>query len=162
MDLIRWNKLYETNKKLDNIFLDKYKNDHDLFYKNKIELLVEIGEFINETKVFKYWSNKKIDKGKELDEYADVIIMILSFYNFFYMDIEHYYIDINEDDLLLLFQEIYKSAINFIEDDSEKELETLFKYVLYVGTLLEFKEDEVIKAIEEKQNIIENRLNSDY
>ena len=145
MDLKRWNKLYENNKKLDDIFKDKYKNDNKLYEKNEIELLVEIGEFINETKFFKYWTNKKPDKNKILDEYADVITMILTFYHELDIDMKKYYLEIEETDLLVLVSEIYKLAIYFIESDLEEDLEELFKYVLYVGTIK--KVDQIERAI---------------
>ena len=80
MNISKWNKLYENNKRLDKIFIDKYQSDTKLFEKNCIELLVEISEFINETKVFKYWSVKTPNKDKMLEEYADVITMILTFF----------------------------------------------------------------------------------
>ena len=41
--------------------------DKDYYKKNCIALLVELGEFINETKCFKYWSIKKPDKEKVLE-----------------------------------------------------------------------------------------------
>ena len=162
MNLIKWNNIYENNKRLDNIFKEKYQSDNKLYEKNEIELLVEIGEFINETKVFKYWSTKEKNKVKVLDEYADVITMILTFYHECNMDLKDYLIEIEETDLLLLFQEIYKLALNFLEHDSEKDLENLFKYVIYIGTLLNLKEDEVLDAIKNKHEVIEERLNSDY
>ena len=66
MDLIKWNKVYYNNKKLDEIFIDRYKKDKELFDKNCIELMVEVNEFVNETKVFKYWSVKTPNKEKIL------------------------------------------------------------------------------------------------
>lgn len=162
MNLVKWNSIYDNNKRLDDIFKEKYKSDNKLYEKNGIELLVEIGEFINETKVFKYWSVKNPNKDKMLEEYADVITMILTFYHEYYIDLKDYLIEITEKDLLVLFQEIYRLAINFLEKDSEIDLENLFIHVLYLGTLLEFQEDEVLNAIMKKHEIIENRLNSDY
>ena len=162
MDLVKWNKVYLNNQKLDDIFKDKYKNDNKLFEKNEIELLVEIGEFINETKVFKYWTKKQPDKDKMLDEYADVITMVLSFYHEFNMDIKDLVLDIEEKDLLILFKYLYKYTLKFLEENSREYLEILFKYTIYIGTILEFREEEIIKAIENKHKIIEKRLNSDY
>jgi len=37
--------VYENNKKLDNIFFEKYGDTEEIFRKNCIELLVELGEF---------------------------------------------------------------------------------------------------------------------
>ena len=52
--------VYQKNKELDEIFINKYSSiDKEMYKKNKIELLVEIGELANETKCFKYWTNKE-------------------------------------------------------------------------------------------------------
>ena len=59
-----YRRIYENNKRLDIIFFERYKNTPDFFKKNCIELLVELGEFANETKCFKYWSEKESNKEK--------------------------------------------------------------------------------------------------
>ena len=46
----RWNKIYERNKQTDLIYASKYGDGEDIFRKNAIELLVELGEFVIETK----------------------------------------------------------------------------------------------------------------
>lgn len=48
----RWGNYYQENKKLDEKFNSQYqKNEPEFYEKNCIELLVEIGEFINETNI---------------------------------------------------------------------------------------------------------------
>ena len=54
--------VYQRNIELDEIFFNNYGNDNLTFKKNCVELLVELGEFINETKCFKYWSTKEPNK----------------------------------------------------------------------------------------------------
>ena len=66
-----WQIIYNENKKLDKKFFDLYGNDIDYDKKNKIELLVEIGEMVNESRIFKYWSDKKVNYEALLMEYAD-------------------------------------------------------------------------------------------
>ena len=97
-----------------------------------------------------------------LDEYADVITMILTFYHELDMNIQKLNVDIKETDLLILFKDMYNLALNFIETNLESDLEKLFMITLYIGKILEFSEEEIINAIENKQKIIEKRLNSDY
>ena len=148
MNLAKVGKVYRSNIYLDNIFKEKYKNDNKLVEKNGIELLVEIGEFINETKVFKYWTSKLPNKDKMLDEYADVITMILTFYHELNMDIEELNTNIKENDLLVLFKDMYNLALEFIENSNENNLKELFRIVIHIGNILEFSEDEIINAIE--------------
>lgn len=162
MNLAKWNKLYENNKRLDEIFINKYQNDKKLFEKNAIELMVEIGEFVNETKIFKYWTIKEPNKEKILEEYADVITMILSFYGIYNLDIKKTYPQIRENDILKLIMELFHKGYLFYQQNNKEVLEEIFYYTLHIGALLKFKETEIIEAIDNKQKIIKERLNSDY
>lgn len=162
MNLIKWNKLYSDNRYLDEIFINKYKNDNKLYQKNCVELMVEIGEFVNETKVFKYWTTKSPNKDKMLEEYADVITMILSFYGIYNLEIKETYNKIEETDILKVIMELYNKSYMFYKESNKDILEEIFNYTLYLGKLLNFNEDEVLNAIENKQKIIKERLNSDY
>ena len=162
MNLVKWNEVYENNKRLDKIFIEKYSSDSKLFEKNIIELIIEIGEFVQETRVFKYWSNKKPNKEKMLEEYADVITMILTFYNELNLEIKPLNYEIKEKDLLLLIKKIYSLALELADSFNESVLEKLFCYILYIGQILNFNENEVLDAINNKQKIIAFRLNSDY
>lgn len=46
--------IYKTTKYIDDLFVVRYPNDKEIIRKNRLELLVEIGELANETKCFKY------------------------------------------------------------------------------------------------------------
>ena len=162
MNLTRWNKIYQNNRYLDEIFIKKYQNDDRLYDKNCLELMVEIGEFVNETKVFKYWTIKNPNKDKMLEEYADVITMILSFYGLYNLEIQKLDYKIDENDILKIIMELYNKAYKFYKNKDKKLLEEIFQYILYIGKLLDLKEIEILDAIEKKQKIIEERLNSNY
>lgn len=162
MNLIKWNELYDNNKRLDNIFISKYKYDNQLFEKNCLELIIEISEFINETKIFKYWSKKASNKEKMLEEYADVITMILTFYGIKNMKIKELNYNYSNKDLLDLIYDLYELALELRVFLDEKILNEIFSLVIYIGKILKFKEKEIIEAIKNKQKIIEERLNSDY
>jgi len=162
MNLSNLNKLYENNKKLDEIFLEKYKNTDNLFEKNCLELIVEIGEFLNETKIFKYWSCRIPNKTKMLDEYADIITMIFTFYGQLNLKIESSSFQVAKKDLIKLFNELYILATKLMTDFNEKLIRKIFDYTIAIGQAFNFSEEEIFKAIELKQNIIQNRLNSRY
>lgn len=72
--------LYVEQKKLD-VLIAK---NHDVTYQKTrkdrlLSLLVEICEFANETRCFKYWSNKKpSSKDVTIEEYADALHFFLS------------------------------------------------------------------------------------
>lgn len=75
-----YRRIYENNKRLDEIFIRKYENIQNFYEYNCIEMLVELGEFVNETKCFKFWSTKSPNREKVLEEYADCITMALVMY----------------------------------------------------------------------------------
>lgn len=102
--------IYEENKILDEIFNKLYDNySKDIIEKNIVELLVEIGELANETRCFKYWSNKK-PSSKEviIDEYADCFIMTLYFCNMVKVDMNEKFVKVREKNIVKQFK-------NFIE-----------------------------------------------
>lgn len=52
--------IYNRNRKLDDIFMNKYFDIESKYYeKNCLELIVELCELANESKCFKYWAVKK-------------------------------------------------------------------------------------------------------
>ena len=78
----KWQEIYAENKKLDVIFEATYQDVADYYAKNCIEFLVELGEFVNESKVFKYWTKKVANHDKMLEEFADTITMTLLFLDY--------------------------------------------------------------------------------
>lgn len=86
--------LLEQQKKLDQYIIDKQFNGIDdglgnisgsdeRFLSDRIlALSVEVGEFANATRCFKYWSLKPPEsKERLLDEYADILHFLLSVAN---------------------------------------------------------------------------------
>ena len=162
IDVDKWNKIYENNKRLDKIFYEKYKSDEKIFRKNCLEFLTELGEFLNETKVFKYWSIKKPIKEKVLEEYADNLTICLTFFREKEITLKRRYYHTKKTDVLEIANDLY-GLISFIMYHCSKDLlENIFGNLLYLGSLLGINEDEAITAIEKKHKIIEERLNSDY
>ena len=162
MNIERWNKVYKTNIELDSIYEKKYGNDSRIFDQNCIELMVEIGEFLNETKEFKYWLNKLPDKAKELEEYADVIIMILYFYKEYDLEIKKLNFNLDEKDTINLIKILYDKAYNFLKTNDKEILQELFFYTLYIGKILKFKEEELLDEIENKQKKNIKRFDTGY
>lgn len=156
-----WNDIYQKNKRLDLIFEEKFKNDEKMFEKNCIELIVEIAEFTNETRCFKYWSKKPVDKEELLEELADSIMMCLYFYN--YLDIES--IEIKNldlvDDILVCINDLFKLSTEVLENLNKELIEKIFNYLIYIGKLLNLTEKEILEACIKKINKQEKRLESD-
>ena len=157
-----WQLVYKRNKELDNIFFEKYLEEKEMFEKNCIEFLVELGEFTNETKCFKYWSIKEPKYDAMLEELADVFTMLMYFYNILNLDITQPNIINKNQNLLELINETYYLGTKLYKELSKELLDRIFISLLKIAELLGIKEDEIIDAITKKQNIIEERLNTDY
>lgn len=162
MNISKWNNIYLNNKRLDNVFIEKYGDFNTLFNKNCIGLLVELGEFVNETKVFKYWSIKNINRDLMLEEYADTIISILVFYNMLNLEIKDPINYLKTNDILELFNYLFNQTSKLMNNFSADLVIDIFNNLFYVKELLNIKEDEIIETVIKKQRIIEERLNSEY
>ena len=154
--------VYKKNNILDDIFIDKFSSiDKDMFRKNKIELLVEIGELANETKCFKYWTKKEANRDLVLEEYADCIIMTLCLYNYYHMelnDIEYNRInDIND-----IFAKLYQLASSVYFTDNNEELEEVLFYLINLADLLNITKEEIVEASLKKIELDTKRMLGEY
>lgn len=158
----KWQEIYETNLKLDKIFQAKYAEDHEIYHKNCLELLTELGELANETKCFKYWSIKQPDKTKVLDEYADCITMTLTFMGGLELSLDTPPKAKDFSSILELFSFLFQMASQLYTDCNEQIITTIFINLLQLKDFLNITETELQTACINKQNIILERLNSDY
>lgn len=162
MNLEKWNKIYKKNQDLDQKFYEKFNDDDDIFRKNCIELLVELGEFVNETKVFKYWSIKKPNKEKLLEELADTITMCLTFCSVFKLELQKEYPHLRTNDSIEIINYLYLQCSLLMDKPNKELICDILGNLLYLKTILKINDDEIVDAIEKKHKIIEERLNSDY
>lgn len=154
--------VYKKNNILDDIFIDKFsKIDKDMFRKNKIELLVEIGELANETKCFKYWTTKTPNRDLVLEEYADCIIMTLCLYNYYDMELND--IECNKmDDVNDIFAKLYQLASSIYFTDNKKELEEVLFYLINLADLLNISKDEIVESSLKKIELDTKRMLGEY
>ncbi len=155
-----WNEIYQRNKKLDDIFMS-YLNDKTIIDKNCLELTVEIAEFANETRCFKYWSTKKMNKEAALEELADSIMTCLFFYNYLNIEDIETQIILN-DNILVCLNEAFKLSTQLFDNIVPTIPTQIFNYLIHIGKLLEFKEEEIIEACFKKIVKQENRLKEGY
>lgn len=141
--------IYEDNKKLDKVFIEKY-NHPEFVKKNKLELLVEIGEFANETRCFKYWSKKNVDYELVGYELADTIIMTLCFFNYLSIDLNRVCIDKIDKSVIDLFFEVYELAIKFAENEKDKVIIKIFVLLINIGYYLGFTDDDIVNFCHNK------------
>jgi dimeric dUTPase (all-alpha-NTP-PPase superfamily) len=77
-----WNlgKIIKMQTAIDQDYLiEAQKTRGETFRKRQLAFWVELGELVNEWKeLFKFWSNKKMNREKALEEYADGLHFIIS------------------------------------------------------------------------------------
>jgi dimeric dUTPase (all-alpha-NTP-PPase superfamily) len=101
MDLT-FNDLFDLQQKFD-LFILK-KNKYPDINSKIVGLYSEIGEFCNELESHKYWKkNKKTNKDKVLEEFADIL--------FFYISIANE-INISPEDIIKQYLKKYKENVS--------------------------------------------------
>ncbi len=151
MNYIKLNDVYKANKELDQMFNNTFPDD-EMYKKNKLELLVEIGELANETRYFKYWSNKPIDMELVRGEYADCIIITLYFFNIMNINLDEDFKTVDEYDKVDIFGRLYKLASDFYYHDDKEIIKEIFVTIFKLGYLIGFNDEDIINACMMKIN----------
>lgn len=141
-------KIFDANKILDEKFLSINKDKKNIINCNKIELMAELMELANSSRVFKYRKNEPMDYEDALYEYVDWLLMI-----FFFFDISDEKIKINKCDNAIETTELILELIDmynwFINKDMNNLNEILEKYIL-LWEKIWFKENDITRAALDK------------
>ena len=143
MDFLQ--EVYLKNNELDDIYIGKFNQEPLMYKKNKMELLVEIGEMANETKCFKYWSNKEANRELVLEEYADCIIMTLCLFNYHHLSLDNTSFK-KMDDAIDTIAYIYKLASEFYFNDDSNLLKEILFNLVNLACLLNITNEEIISS----------------
>lgn len=159
-----WTILFNMQQELDLYIESNHKltNKDDLFNKRHLALLVELGELANETRCFKFWSNKsRSSKQVILEEFVDGVHFILSLGLVkglkFSSEVEE--VSFDETDQ---FDKVFESSIVFKNEPTQTHYDELFINFLQLGKLLGFSEADIQKAYYEKNEINYKRQNEGY
>ena len=151
MKYIEFNDVFKANKELDEMFNTTFPDD-EMVKKNKLELLVEIGELANETRYFKYWSNKPMDMELVKMEYADCIIITLYFFNIMNISLDEEFMDIDKYDNVDIFGRLYKLASDFYYNDDKEIIKEIFATIINLGYMIGFNNEIIINSCMTKIN----------
>ena len=157
MNYMIFNDVYTSNKELDEMFNTTFP-DIEMVKKNKLELLVEIGELANETRYFKYWSNKPINMQLVKEEYADCIIITLYFFNIMGISLDDEFKTIEQYDKIDIFGRLYKLASEFYYNDDKDIIKEIFVTIINLGYLIGFNNQDIIEACFNKINKNKNNF----
>lgn len=151
MNYIIFNDVYKANKELDRMF-DNAFTDPEMVKKNKLELLVEIGELANETRYFKYWSKKPINMELVKGEFADCFIMTLYFFNIMNISLDEEFKKVEKYNKVDIFARLYKLASDFYYDDNKDIIKEIFATIVELGYIIGFTDKDIIDACMTKIN----------
>lgn len=157
-------KLFDLQRELDSRILNEHNLESDsLFSQKALALQVELGELANETRCFKYWSNKGASsKQIIIEEFADCLHFILSIG-----------LDKNFEDILAnislsankiteQFLDIFIDINDFLTTSSKDHYLTLFEDFLSLGLSLNFTEEEIEEAYLKKNAVNHERQATGY
>lgn len=132
------NEMYEKQFELD----QEIASNHGITYeetkdKRLLALLVELGEFANATRTFKFWSFKPSEsKERVLDEFADGLHFLLSLGLAYGFRVDSIEVEKSEDDLTSAILSSYHYVNEFYNDRSYVTYAKMFEgYLKILATL---------------------------
>ncbi len=158
------NELYEIQQQLnDRIVKEHNLEDRDLSNDRFMAFLVELGEFANETRCFKYWSLKKpSDKAVILEEFSDVIHFLLTIGLDLQQPFLSFYDDDSNLDLTALFLSVYSDANTIRITKSRFVYIRLYNTLMQIGKKLGFSEKDIYDSYLAKNKINHQRQDDGY
>lgn len=156
--------LFKAQSQLDQTIAQ----NHNVTYESTrlrrtLSLLVELGEFANSTRCFKYWSNKGSEPlDRVLDEYADALHFFLSLG----IDVGTQKFIYNRTkivgDLTAQIMETYARVNNFVKKRSDANYIKAFQAFLNIIPLLNVRWKTVENAYFKKLGVNYNRQETNY
>jgi len=143
------------------------KNHHTTYESTKddrlMALIVELGELANETRCFKYWSNKGPSPREVLlDEYADGMHFLLSLGLPLKIAKTEYGILPSSETLTRQFHRVYKAAVELVESYDENHYTNAYQLFLNLILSLGFSVEEVVAAYKAKLRVNYIRQDTNY
>ena len=162
-NMVELKNIYKVTKYLDEEFASHYTNNEEIVRKNRLELLVELGELANETRCFKYWSVKQTgEKEKVLEEYIDCLFMVLYFCNITGVSLDEEFPKQVDGDLIEVFIKLFKDAGSLDKEPNKDDIKRLLAELKYLAKLLGFNNEDLERATKVKSKIIEERFKTNY
>ncbi len=162
--MINLKELYSLQASLDAEIATNHGVSYETtFEKRLLALIVEIGELANETRCFKYWSNKgPSPKEVVMDEFADGIHFLLSLG--IPLKANKFEYEIKKSDLSLTHQilEVYKAATALVDHYDLTHYEDTFQKYLNLSASIGMSEEEIISYYKAKLKVNHTRQETNY
>jgi dimeric dUTPase (all-alpha-NTP-PPase superfamily) len=135
----------------------------DTHYKRVLALLVELGEFSNETRCFKFWSLKgPSEKAVILDEYADGMHFFLSLGIPLGVERMTHKWRPDEKELTLQILKTYRYVTDLLESYDAKHYAIAFGSFLNLLPLLGYSGEDAVAAYKKKLQVNYTRQETHY
>lgn len=156
--------IYKETKYIDDLFQKQYDmKDPKIIKKYKLELLVEFGELANETRCFKFWSNRQTGiKEKVLEEYIDCLFMILYFCNINDISLDEEFEESKNKNEIDTFFLLYEYGNSLIKRYKKETIKKLLVEILHLSELLGFTLEDLENETIRKSKVIQERLTGNY
>lgn len=167
---INFKELFDMQNKLTNNTLEKRKLIlDDIFYKDMLAILVELGEMANEWRGFKYWSvDQKERRNTMLEEYVDCLHFMLTIGNNIQNEITSIVPFISDESITKTILDVFIKTSNFIESTDESQDKAKIKYIIMfrsflgLGKKLNFTFVEIYQGYLDKNKINYRRIANGY
>ncbi|EMR06055.1 hypothetical protein C772_02035 [Bhargavaea cecembensis DSE10] len=146
--------LFEMQKRLDAYIEENNGVERDVFREKLLALTVELAELANETRCFKFWSQKgPSPKPVLIEEYVDSIHFLLSLGILRDMeDLQEWPKGKMAGDLTDMFIRTQRAVLDFGERQDRASYEAIWVHYGAIAELLGFTPDEMIRAYREKND----------
>ncbi|MFD2639898.1 dUTP diphosphatase [Piscibacillus salipiscarius] len=161
---MKWDSLYKLQKELDDdILMRNSLTREEVFDDKLLALIVEVGELANETRCFKYWSQKgPSEQSVILEEFVDGIHFLLSIGIDYGYNYNGQLRENSESSLTELFHMLYGKINRFKQNPTNMHYQKLMSTYLDVGLKLNFTEDDILHAYLDKNKVNHERQQSGY
>lgn len=158
--------IIQLQSKLDKkIIVNRGVSDVGTLTARFLALLVELGEFANEQRCFKYWSSKpSSEKLIMLEEYIDSLHFILSIGNSFNINFDNFNFleKTNYQDLNLAFIDLFAFVTTFFKTKANSDFFELLNIYFTIGKKCNFTSEDIITCYIYKNEINHLRQSQNY
>ena len=164
-DSIDLTPLFALQAELDAEIAETHNVSYESTFSRRVmALLVELGEFANETRCFKYWSLKgPSPKEVILDEYADGLHFLLSLgIPLGVSQYKHFFHEVEEKDLTEAIHKVYEDVVELRKNYDVDHYAKAFRDYLSIIPLFDYSSEEVIEAYLKKLGTNHKRQQEHY